>query len=346
METGTVTGGVGAAAASGAGGSDVGDRLLREAGYWEFPVIAPRWARTGEDVYGSDSPGMNALGDAKELQYTERKKSQAMAKLVDPPMRGPASMRSSPASLLPASITYVPEGGGTYEPAAVVDPRSVQFAQGACRELEQRCKQSFYADLWAMFSREEAGGEAPTAREVVEKHEEKLMLLGPVLTNLDDESLSPVINRTWAEMNRRGLFPEPPKELQGAPLRVEYISIMAQAQRMVGFGGVERFAGFVGNLAGVYAVGATETPVADKLNTDQLVDEAATALGVKPEVVRSDDQVAAIRARRAQAQQAAAQAQGTQGLVEGAKTLSEVDTSSDNALTRLLGPAAGAAAGQ
>lgn len=343
LETGLAGKGRGAGTSS----DDLEDIYLRESGYWEFPVIAPRWFTTDEsDVYGSSSPGMNALGDAKQLQYTEKKKGQMLAKVVDPPMRAPTSMRTTRATLLPAEVNFVDGGaGGTFEPAMVVDSRAMQYSIASQEELEASVDACFFADLWGMFTRESRGSEPPTATEIANKHEEKLLLLGPTLTNLDGESLGPTINRLYAVMQRRGLLPDPPDELRGVPLAVEYISIMAAAARMVGAGGVERLAGFVGNLAGVFAPGVTETPVTDKLNTDQLVDEMAGMLGVKPELVNTDEQVAAIRGRRAEAQQAQAMAAQAQAVAEGARTLSQADTGSDNMLARLVGPAAAASAG-
>lgn len=42
-----------------------GDTMLRESGFDEFPILAPRWEVNGEDVYGSSCPGMIALGQVK-----------------------------------------------------------------------------------------------------------------------------------------------------------------------------------------------------------------------------------------------------------------------------------------
>lgn len=36
------------------------DKLLRESGFDEFPIMAPRWEVNGEDVYGSSCPGTSA----------------------------------------------------------------------------------------------------------------------------------------------------------------------------------------------------------------------------------------------------------------------------------------------
>jgi hypothetical protein len=50
------------------------DKPLRESGYKTFRVLAPRWAVSGGDVYGN-SPGMEALGDIKQLQQEQLRKS-------------------------------------------------------------------------------------------------------------------------------------------------------------------------------------------------------------------------------------------------------------------------------
>lgn len=147
--------------------------------------------------------------------------------------------------------------------------------------------------------------------------------------------MNPLIDRTFAIMQDKGLLPPPPQELSGADLRIEYISVLAQAQKAVATSGVERFAGFVGNLA------AVKPDVLDKFDTDQAVDEYADALGVSPRIVRSDDDVAKIRQARAEQEQAAQAAQMAQVAAQGAETLSRTDLRGDNALTRMLGMTAG-----
>ncbi|MBL1923622.1 phage tail protein, partial [Klebsiella pneumoniae] len=95
----------------------------------------------------------------------------------------------------------------------------------------------------------------------------------------NDEFLDPFVDRTFNIMARRNLFPEPPEELQGTPLKVEYVSILAQAQKSIGISSAERFVGFVGNLA-------KGNPAAlDKLNIDQTIDEYGNMLGVPATIV-------------------------------------------------------------
>lgn len=71
------------------------DKLLRESGFDEFPIMAPRWEVNGEDVYGSSCPGMLALGPVKALQLLQKRKSQLIDKATNPPMVAPTSSRIS-----------------------------------------------------------------------------------------------------------------------------------------------------------------------------------------------------------------------------------------------------------
>jgi hypothetical protein len=304
-------------------------RPLRESGFEEFPAMCPRWSVTGEDVYGS-SPAMEAIGDIRALQVLERKKGQMVAKIVDPPMRAPRALMNQHASLLPGDVTFVDAlgPGQTYAPAMEIPPAAIAVVGAEIREHEARIKTAFFADLWLSLTQGDAG--QMTAREVVERHEEKMLQLGPVMERLTDELLDPLIDRAFGILLRNGDLPPPPEELLGMELRVEYLSILAQAQKLVGTSAVERLASFVGNLAGV------RPEVLDKVDFDEMVDAYGGMLGVPPQLIRPDEDVAELRQARAQAQAQAEQAQAMAASVQGAKVLSETDTGGDNALTRML----------
>lgn len=309
--------------------------FLREGGYEEFPVMAPRWNITGEDVYGS-SPGMDALGDCRALQLLEKRKAQAIDKVVNPPMNAPTSMLNKRASLLPGDVNYFDGvNGQTFTPAMTIMPQAIGIIGAEVREHEKRINSAFYADLWLMLA--ESDRRQITAREVSERHEEKMLQLGPVLERLQDELLDPLIDRAFNILLRSGQLPPPPEELQGMELRVEYISMMAAAQKMLGITGIERVASFVGSLA------AVKPDVVDKLNLDKIIDEYSDNVGVKPDLINSGEEVDALREGRAKAAQAQAQGQAMAVAAQGAKTLSETDMEGDSALSRLAGTLGGPA---
>jgi hypothetical protein len=305
--------------------------LLRVSGYDEFPAMAPRWEVAGSDTYGW-GPGWTALGDAQQLQTQHRRKLEAIDKQVKPPMVGPPSLKNEPASLLPGGITYVADPSGqTFRPA--IDVRIDLGALGQdIAEVQQRVKQAFYADLFLMMA--ESDRREITAREIDERHEEKMLMLGPVLERLHDELLDPLVTRVFNIMSRQGLFddiPLPPS-LKIPHLQVEFISMLAQAQKAVATGAIERFWQFGGQIA------ALKPEAADRLDPDGTMEAYADMTGIPSGVMVDRKQAMALREQRAkqQAQQAAMQ-QGL-ALVKGAKTASEIDVGGgQNAVSAMLG---------
>lgn len=313
-----------------------GENMLRRSGFDDFPVMAPRWSLTGEDIYGH-SPGMDALGDIKALQLEQKRKAQAIDKMVNPPMTAPSSLRNSRASLLPGDVTYVDVQSGQqgFAPAYEINPRINELMMDI-QENQGRIRRAFFEDLFLMIANDQRSN--ITAREIQERHEEKLLMLGPVLERLNDELLDPLIDRTFNIMTRMGLIPPPPKELQGMDLSVEYISVMAQAMKLTGITGIERFMAFAGNMA------QANPEVMDKIDFDQAIDEYANMVGTPPSLVRDDDTVAQVRKQRAeqqaQMQQAELAAQGAQT----AKTLSQTQLTDENAVGAMINQLRGVAA--
>lgn len=307
------------------------DKLLRFSGYAEFPVMVPRWSVLDGEVWGY-GPGMVALPDIKALQLESKQKLKMIAKIADPPMVGPSSLMNQRASLLPGDITYVDASGGMqgFQPAQTVDPGALNWLIQDIQECEQRIRRAFFEDLFLMLAQTDR--RQITAREIEERHEEKLLVLGSVVERLNEELLDPLIDRTFGIMSRRGFLPEPPEELQGSPLKIEYISIMSQAQKMVGISGIERLTGFVGQVA------QASPAVLDRINFDEAVEEYGRMLGVPPSVVLSDEQVASIRSDREQQAQAAQAMQMAQQGAAIAKDASQAKTGGEdqNMLTDVM----------
>ncbi len=171
-----------------------------------------------------------------------------------------------------------------------------QTAPGAIAEVERlvlrtqaTIKSAFFADLFLMIS--DMDGVQPRSQiEISARREEKMQMLGPVLENLHDDLLQPLVQRTFAIMAEHGLFSEPPPDLHGYPLDVELISFLAQAQKAADLGSVERLWAFAGGIA------ATRPEVLDKLNADESIDVYADKLGAPASITLADDMVAQLRA--------------------------------------------------
>jgi hypothetical protein len=189
-----------------------------------------------------------------------------------------------------------------------------------------------------------------TAREVEERHQEKMLVLGPVLERLNEELFDPMIDRTFAIMQRhsegvwrgalggRALLPPPPPDMQNEEIRVEYTSILAQAAKATSTRSLEAFGQFVG------AIAQFDQGVLDKVDFDQFVDEYADAQGVPAKLIRGDDEVTQIRAGKAQQarmQQMAAMAPAAKDLASAMKDAATTVPQEGSVAANLAGGAAG-----
>jgi len=297
------------------GGND--DKFLGQSGFKRFPALCPRWSITGNDIYGG-SPGQEAQGDVKQLQHEQLRKSQAIDYQVNPPLQVPTQYKDAAKSRLPGGVMFVDatSPGGGVRTAFDVN-LNVQHLLEDIVDVRMRIKESYYADLFMMLANDTRSG--ITATEVAERHEEKMLMLGPVLERLQDELLKPLISNTFDHCVESGILPIPPKELHGVEVNPEFISVLAQAQRIVSAQGMDRLLATVGNLAGL------KPEIVDKIDFDQAIDDYGQMYGVNPEIIVPDDVVANARAARAQ-QQAAQQAVAAAPAMAGAaKDVGSID---------------------
>lgn len=293
------------------------DKVLDESGFRRFRALVPRWSVTGNDTYGG-SPGMEALGDVKALQHQQRRKAQGIDYQTNPPIQVPTQYRDATRSRLPGGVMFVDQSGpGGGVRTAFEVQLNLQHLLEDIQDTRERIKTAYYADLFMMLANDTRSG--ITATEVAERHEEKLLMLGPVLERLQNELLQPLIDITFETCADAGILPPPPKELQGLDLAVEFISTLAQAQRVISAQGTDRLLGSVASLAQM------KPEVVDKIDFDQVIDDYADMYGTNPEIVLTDDVVAEIRAVRAQAQARAQAAAAAPVMADTAKTMGDTN---------------------
>jgi len=305
------------------------DVYLRESGYNYFPGLFPRWQVTGSDVYGTSCPGFDAIGDIKQLQHGEKKSAKAIDKGVDPAMVGPVSLKNQKASILPGDMTYLDEREGLkgFRPAHEVN-LDINHLEMKQQQIRLRIQKAFYEDLFLMLAQSDR--REITAREIEERHEEKLLALGPVLEQTNQDLLDPLIDNMFDFMLRQGEIPEPPQELQGMDLKVEYVSVMAQAQKLSGVANLERFATTAANIAKL--TGA----VPKKFNVDQFIDVYGDRLSVDPTIIRTDEEVEAMNQAEQQAVQQAQTMDNVERVAGAAQKLAGAKLEEDSALKRLV----------
>ena len=275
--------------------------LLRQSGYREFPVIAARWeVKNAADAYGR-GPGWKCLGDTKMLQKMQKTKLVGLDKSTNPPMMVSSNVQGE-VNLLPGGITrFNGTTDAAVKPAYQVQP-DLKSLEASIQSVRDTIRAQFFADVFIMLSTQNYSN--MTAAEVAERHQEKLLVLGPVLERLKNELLDPLIDRAFNVLFRQGLLPAPPESIQGLEMKVEYVSMIAQAQKAAGLAALVQGLNYAASLA------AAHPEVLDRIDYDRALEEGLNTLGVAPALLRSEQQTDQIRAaRRQQAQEQTLQRQ-------------------------------------
>lgn len=302
------------------------DEFLRESGHKRFPVLAPRWDVCGGSVYGS-SPGMIVYGDVKQLQHEQLRKAQGIDYQVRPPLAVDSSLQNREIDMLPGGTTFVDAMGPNRGIQSAFESNlRLDYLLDDIRDIRERINKGFYADLFLMLAN--AGPDTRmTATEVAERHEEKLLMLGPVLNRLRGELLEPLVEIAFERLSEVGALPPPPEELAGHELSVEFVSILAQAQKAIGISGMDRYMGAINLLAPNFP------DVKDCVDVDQWNDLYAEMAGVKPQVLTPIENRRMVREARNKAMAAQAQSAMLAEQAKAVNSLGNTPGSGDTALT-------------
>lgn len=257
------------------------DSLVSLSGYDEQPFWAPRWDTTGNDAWGQ-GPGHDALPDLRELQLQTKRKAEAIDFHIHPEMISSTKikLKRQPKSVVNAAEVDVTK--------AVLVPYEVPYqAIAALREdiseLEQSVNRATYADLFMAITQME-GVQPRNVEEIAARNEEKLTQLGPVIERVNNEKLQVAIERVFGIMQRARLLPPAPDALRNAPdIKIEFVSLLTQMQRMVGAGQIERNVQFVGGLTGMFPNARF------KLDPYAIVDKYAKITGMPVDLIRADE---------------------------------------------------------
>lgn len=278
-------------------------------GFIDQPFTAARWSTQSNDAYGR-SVGMDVLPDVIQLQVETMRKAEAIEKMVRPPLLADMQLKNQPSSILPGHVTYVSNLGphSGMRPIYDVNPDINAMMQDLAA-IQARIKQGFFNDIILMLSSNPVTNR--TAYETAQLMQERLQVLGPVIENIITESLKPKLRRIFGIMQRKNMLPKPPDSMKGVPIDIDFISMLALAQKASATGGVERLAAFVGNLTAVYP------EARDLINVDSMINQMNSLLDNPESILHSADEVSA--ARKVQ-QQAAQQTKQQQDIANGMQT--------------------------
>lgn len=291
--------------------------ILSIGGFGAKPFYTARWDIRGSDIYASNYPGVRALADVRQLQLQALRKQQAIDFTVKPALRGPATLNNMAVALQPGRITAMAgvdkdSFGAIWE----VDPKAIGEIREDIAETRQAVDEGFYADLFNAITNM-AGIQPRNVEEIASRNEEKLTQLGPVVERVNQEKLKAAIDRGFNILLTTNSLPPPPPELRGVDLQVEFISVLAQAQRLIGLGGIERTFGFALSIAQAWP------EAVDALDGAAAMAEYGDITGMPAKLLRAEDEAKARTEQRNQAQAQAAQAEQAATMAPAAKAGAE-----------------------
>jgi hypothetical protein len=311
------------------------DAELSRRGFNSCPFFVARWSVVSNDPYGR-SPGMDCLGDTKQLQLETRRKGEFIEKLVRPPMGANPEMKNEPSSIQPGNITYTSTDGSKkgFWPLFEVKPASLPPMIEDIKEIQQRIKDCYFVNLFMAITQMQ-GVQPRNELELTKRDLERLQALGPFVNLFTTEAAGPGVMRALDICERRRLLKPRPASLIGMPLKVDCISMMKIAQAASANTGIASVV-----AQGIQmSQGAKESGAPDPLDNIDM-DEALRLMAengqVTSKVIRGAGKVAALRQQKAHAAAAQGAAQIAPAAVAAAKTLSETDPRA-GALGAMLG---------
>lgn len=282
-------------------------RVVRESGYHEHPVVVPRWMQLPGSCMAT-GPMLDALPDAKTCNESEfyalaneDMQTSGMYGAVDDGVLNARTVRIGPRRVIVMadkdSFFPITPAGNIRDQAIRQESRRAQI------------RKVLLADHLALPDK--AG---MTALEVATRVDLLRQALGPIYGRLQSEFLQPLVERTFGLAFRAGVFPPPPRSLQGREFSVQYLSPLARAQQLADVNAMDRYE------LGLMQKAQVMPDALDVYDWDEADRMRAEKLGVPLKTIREREDVEEMRKARAQAQAQAAQ---SQMMLEGAKLVAK-----------------------
>ena len=262
-------------------------------GYDKFPYVVFESSISSDIDYPQDSPGINALADVKQLMTMVKEYAKAVKKIVCPTYKGPASLKNKKLADIPGAYIEEDENGRGITPVYEVNPRVLELKQEK-DELKQAIKEHFYNDLFAMIL--STAQYSRTATEVNELKEEKMVLLSPLLEQIHS-ALRQILKWIYDEEIQTGILKPLKEEYQNYRFDIEFVSSLAQAQKISNISSMERFTTFVSNIAN-----SIDPILKSKLNGEKIIEDYANYANISPTQIVPSDELEKVRLQINQSQ--------------------------------------------
>jgi hypothetical protein len=271
-----------------------GPTVIRKAGYDTCPYIVARWMVVDGEEYGRGR-GHLARADAMGINELRRQILIAAGKDLNPPLMVEHD------TVVELDIT--PNGLMVTRPAVKMGPQYLKsdtnyaIADAIARQDRDQIQKAFLGDIL-----EEPDTQPRSAEESRQRQNRALSRLSASADTVNYEFLDPLIQSVIDIMHRAGSLPELDYLQEMAPdadFEIVYQSPFFTAQRQ---SGVTRVQAFMERRLALFQV--TQDPIwLDDLNSSEATNYDARVSDVPAQILRSPEEVSAIRQARAEQKQ-------------------------------------------
>lgn len=263
---------------------------ISEGGFDENPYIIARWSKAAEEVYGR-SPAMEVLPTIKVVNAMARTTLEASELAVRPPVIVGAGTMEGPIRTAPGSIMYIRQGTRDV-PQPFNSGARPDIGHELMEREELQIHKAFFADRLSLPEHDRM-----TATEIIERRQQGLMVISPILSRLYAEWLNPLIARTFRWMMNNGLLSEMPEALNATNMKVNYISPMAISRRS------SVTQSFMQAMSAAQILAQINPEIMQNLDLDAVFRSLMTQNNVDPQFLKSESEVAQVRQEQAKMQQ-------------------------------------------
>lgn len=293
-------------------------KLIGFSGFSAFPYAISRYTTSINEVYGR-GPGIFALPEIKMLNEIQASLIRQVHMDTDPPV-----LLTSDGSLSRFSLKPGAHNHGALDrqgnPLAAPYKNDSNLPAGAAFAAEKRAviDAFFLVDIFDILQ----DNPRMTATEVLERAREKGILLSPTIGRMQSEFLAPLIIREIDILATAGVLPPMPDVLIEAEgeFEIDYDSPLTRSQRADEALGTERA------IDSAIAKSEVYPEILDNYNPDEIVRIINEANGVPAKATNSIEEVAQIRANRAQLRQAEQLVEALPALAGAAKDMNTATT--------------------
>jgi hypothetical protein len=284
--------------------------ILSEKGLTYMPFIIPRWSKLADEVYGR-GPAFTCLSQIRVLNKMVKEALTSAEYLNFPTLVAEEDSIMLPMKYGSRQIMF--HEPGSEKPSPIMAGNQPQYVMEMIRMYRETINRSFFVD---QIIREQKK-ERQSVLEIQDTRGQMLNQLSPLLNRMETEYLEPAIETTFELLRRNKQLPPTPDSLAGATMDVVYTSPSAQSQFATKLTNISAFMRDLAPLAQI------KPDILDALNERELFEKYARYRNVSPSVIKSEQDIAQVRQKRAQQEELMTQAKAAPAISGSIKDIAE-----------------------